>query len=153
ISKFNFDEFQKDCSKIFKELACNFLLIKKYELGLKYLKIEPVRDCDFGKSPPTIRSSITDAFFKQIENELKFKNPRLKYLTQISKLKKYFRTQIQNVSNIPGKYLLSFLKIKLKKLFSFTQTSFDTFVYRLAKNCELNELKYLKLAILKYKLT
>ena len=149
-SKFKLSNFKKECLNVFKELSCNFLLIKKYDLGLGYLKIEPNRDCDFDANPCCIKNTVVNPFFHQVESKLSLNKPRMKYLSQIKHHLKYFNSIEKCSNNTPGKYLVSFLKQKLKKLFHFSQTTIDTFKYRLMKNCDFNDLEYLRVSINDY---
>ncbi len=149
-AKFNLSDFANECYNLFNLLSCHFLIINKYELGLNYLKIEPHRDCDFTNPNCCIKPTVLNPFFNLVENELRSKKPRLKYSTQINNHKKYFNTATKCLINTPGKYLINLLKIRLKKLFSFCQTSMETFVYRLTKNCGFTELDYLRVDILRY---
>lgn len=150
LKKFNINLFYKECKNILSELAGNCLLIQKYSLGIKHLKIDTQRDIDFSVQPTKLKKTFTTQFFKEIEDELKRKRPHLKYAAQISKTKKYFNSISKTLINIPGKYLINILQYKLKKIFNYRQTDFDTFIYRLVKECKLNEFDYLKTDILKY---
>ncbi len=150
LKRFDVSDFFKECKDILSDLATNFLLIKKFELGNKYLKIEPHRDCDFGSNPCCIKPAITTPYYNAIENKLKLINPRLKYHSQLAKHRKHFNSVLKALTNIPGKYLIGILKTKLRKLFSISQMTIDSFTYRLAKNCKFAELQYLKEGILNY---
>ncbi|WP_269684271.1 DUF4435 domain-containing protein [Flavobacterium lacustre] len=146
--KFVLKQFYRECHNILSELSSNLLLINKYELGIKYLKIESYRDCNL--DPLCLKPSFVIPFYKKIEIELKKKKPRLKYSTQIKKLKIHFKDIYNGLIYIPGKYILNILNFKLKKIFKFSQSNLSTFVYRLAKNCEFKELEYLKISINEY---
>jgi Protein of unknown function (DUF4435) len=138
-----------ECKDIFGELACNFLLIKKFDLGLDYLGIEPLRDCNL-KGNCCIKQTVTVPFYQQVEKLLKEKHPRLRYSTQIKKAMLHFSTAKKALINIPGKYLLNYIQQKIRTLFAIAQIKFDRFIYRLAKNCILSELNYLRGDILQY---
>ncbi len=146
-SKFSFSNFQNDCFNLFHKLSCNFLLIKKYQLGLDYLNIEPHRDCDFSIPSCCIKNTVINPYFNQVETALNLKKPKMKYTSQIKQHSKYFNTIEKCLANAPGKYFINFLKITLKKIFQFSQTSIETFTYRLMKNCSFRELDYLKVSI------
>lgn len=149
-AKFNLTDFANECYNLFNLLSCHFLIINKYELGLNYLKVEPQRDCDFTTPNCCIKPTVINPYFTSVENELRIKKPRLKYSTQVNIHKKHFNTATKCLINTPGKYLINLLKIKLRKLFNFCQTSIETFTYRLTKNCIFADLEYLKVNILNY---
>lgn len=149
-AKFSLTDFASECYNLFNLLSCHFLLINKYELGLNYLKIEPHRDCDYSTPNCCIKSTILTPYFTSVKNELLNKKPKLKYTTQIDKHKKYFNTAAKCLVNTPGKYLINLLKTKLKRLFNFCQTSIETFVYRLTKNCNFRDLDYLQGDVINY---
>jgi hypothetical protein len=145
-SKFDISNFTNECSTILSELSAHFFLIMKFKLGLKFLKIEPYRDCDLKSVPKEIKRSCVEPFYLEVETALKLKNSRLKYSRQLTLAMKHFN-ESKLLINTPGKYLVNLLRIYLKNSFNFTQCSTDTFIYRLFKNCKLNSLTYLKEAI------
>lgn len=149
-AKFNLSTFANECSNVLSLLSCQFLLINKYGLGLPYLNIEPNRDCDFLSTTFSIKAPVINPYLNEVENKLRILKPRLKYSTQVSNHMKHFKSASNCLINIPGKYLINLLKIRLKKLFSFCQTTSETFAYRLTKNCNFQALEYLKLDIIKY---
>lgn len=145
-----FDDFLAKCVQVFAELSSNLLIIRKFNLGIKYLKIDTARDCVINASPSSIKYELVKDFYNTIEAKLKAKFPRLKYTAQIKKCYRYF-SGIQNcLRNTPGKYLINFLKAYLKKVFPFTQFNSNNFHYRLAKNCSLGELNTIKSEVLQY---
>lgn len=145
-SKFSLNEFVNEIQSVFADLAAHFLLINKFDLRINYLKIDPNRDCDFNISPKVMKPATVLSYFHNVELAFRNKKPRLKYTTQLNLLKKNFKLS-KALINIPGKYLLNFLKITLKKIFSFTQCTLDSFFYRLMKNCNLTSLNYLQASI------
>jgi hypothetical protein len=150
LKKLDLLQFYKECHHLLSNLTTNFLLINKFELGVNYLKIDPKRDCDFTSIPCCLKPGITTPYYTAVENALKEKKPRLKYQRQLLKLKKFFKDISNGLINIPGKYIINLLKTKLRKMFSISQMTFESFTYRLAKNCQLRDLEYLKLEILSY---
>ncbi|WP_121812809.1 DUF4435 domain-containing protein [Mucilaginibacter kameinonensis] len=144
--KFKITNFVADASHMLAELSAHFLLINKFELGLKFLNIDPNRDCDFKSTPKQIKSNTVNDFYEKVKIELAKKKPRLKYSTQIRLAKRHFKPS-KSLINIPGKYLVNLLKFMLRKLFTFVQCSSDSFIYRLFKNCNLNSLSSLKNSI------
>lgn len=149
-TRLNFSEFKKECLSLFGELSCNFLLIHKFELGLDYLKIEPNRDCHFDDKNCCIKSAVINQFFGQVATSLAIKKPGAKYQNQVKLHMKYFNSVERCLTNAPGKYLINFLILKLKKLFQFSQTRTEVFIYRLMKNCGFEKLEYLKVAVMNY---
>jgi len=148
-SKFTLSDFISQYSSIYAELGANLLLINKFGLGIKYLKIDPNRDCDLKSTPKLIKTHISGNFFNDCKSKLKDKYPRLKYEKQLNLLCKHFKLS-KIIINIPGKYLINLLKTVLKKIFGFVQCTFETFVYRLVKNCNFQSLDYLKKSITLY---
>lgn len=147
---FCLQSFKQECINIFQELSINSLLINKFELGIKYLQFDTNRDCDTMTIPHSLKPAVINNFKNDVEQALAIKRPRMKYLTQVKKHLIHFNNSNNCLNNIPGKYLLSFLKHKLKSIFKITQVSMESFVYRLGKNSELKELKYLQLNIGSY---
>jgi hypothetical protein len=145
-NQFNFFNFINDCSSILLELSAHFFLIRKFELGIKYLNIDPHRDCDWESTPNQIKITSVRDFYLNVENSLKLKRPRIKYSKQLVLARKHFKAT-KAIINIPGKYLANLLKVVLKKIFNFVQCSIDSFIYRLMKNCSLTSLHFLKDAI------
>lgn len=147
---FCFNSFKLECKNIFSELSLHFLLINKFELGIQYLKFDTNRDCETTVTPHSLKPLIINKYKNQVELILKAKNPRMKYSTQVAKHVIYFNNTEKCLKNIPGKYLLNFLKHKLKNIFKLTQISMESFIYRLGKNSELRELQSLKISIGNY---
>lgn len=147
---FCFNSFQDECKNIFSDLALNFLLINKYQLGISYLKFDTNRDCITTTIPHELKPTILNNFKSQVELSLNVKKPKMKYSTQLKSHQKHFNNLKNCLKNIPGKYLVNFLKHKLKVLFKLTQVSMESFVYRLGKNAELRELQFLQADIAKF---
>ncbi len=70
--------------------------------------------------------------------------------TQIKLFRKYFKGLNQALINIPGKYLLNFLKYRIEHLFGIPQMTLESFTYRLAKNSEFDELFFFKQRVTNY---
>lgn len=120
------------------------MAIQKHELGIENVNCDTARFCDFTTIPSILKNQQLRIYFDQIEIALKAKNPRLKLITQLNSFKKFFRDLNNSLKNIPGKYLLNFLKYRIEHLFGLTQMSLESFTFRLAKNCEFDELLFLK---------
>lgn len=150
--KFNLSDLLNDFSSILSELSAHFFLIRKFKLGIKYLNIDPGRDCDLRSIPKQLKTSSVQAFFLSVKVALKGKHPRLKYQTQLNLVKKHFKPS-KVIKNVPGKYLANLLKTLLKKSFTFVQCTCDSFIYRLMKNCNLLSLTFIKEAINLYTTT
>ena len=148
-SQFKLKEFLDISTYLLADLSAHFLLIRKFELGIKFLSIEPSRDYNLQSTPKYLKDNATADFFAEVKTILKSKKSRLKYLTQLKAAKKHFRP-FSILKNVPGKYLVNLLKAVLKKYFHFVQCSFDTFLYRLAKNCQFDSLSFLKANISLY---
>lgn len=145
ISKmFNLSLFVKEANKLFKELTAAFIVIQKHELPLKNVKYSPEKYCNFNPRSSLINSNFQN-YKKTISVLLKKKDGRLSLHGQMNK----YLILLNDTTHIPGKYLLKFLKSRIKYVFK-VQINFDSFVFRLAKNCQLSSVNYLKLSIQKY---
>lgn len=142
-SLFDFEKLLKSATKSLKELALSFIIIQKYSLGLAYHGLNCSRDFDFSTSPPRYRMSFIPDYILSVERELKIRNNRYTLKSQTNRLKKYFKDLIQAVSNIPGKYILTFIKDRLQSLNLINQMTIESFTYMLSKDFKNHELNYL----------
>lgn len=147
---FDFNAFLDESKTLFAELICRYLVIQKHELGIENVKNDTARFCDFTVTPAIIKSPQLVIYHNQIEIALRAKNSSLKINTQINLFKKHFRNLLQAMRNIPGKYLLNFLKYRIEHLFGLPQMTLESFTYRLAKNSEFDELLFLKQRVTNY---
>jgi hypothetical protein len=147
---FDLNQLLSDASNSLKELACCFIIIQSKELGHPYYGLNVNRDFDFNTSPPSYRMNFVGDYMNDVETLLKAKNRRYSLASQKSKLLKYFRTILDCLANIPGKYILTFIKERLNALGLINQMSLETFTYSLSKDFNSNELAYLKTNVTNY---
>lgn len=140
----NYDDLIKSCTSCLKELACHFIIIQKYQLGLDYYSFEINKDFDFTIPNPSYRQNFITDYFAKVETALKLKNKRLVLKTQISKFNKFFNNLVKSLKNIPGKYMLLFIKEMLQKKHLIPKITVEKFTYNLGKNIDINEISYLK---------
>lgn len=150
INLFDMNTFYDECKSLFSNLICYYLAIQKFELGIENTKCDTARFCNFNAKPACLKTQQLNNYHVQIEEALAIKNKRVKLNTQINNFKKYFRKMEDCLSNIPGKYLLNFIKYRIENIFEIPQMSLDSFTYRLAKNSEFEDLGYLKNCIANY---
>lgn len=149
-TKFDSENFKKECMHLFRKLICYYLIIQKHNLLIENVKIGTARFCDFTTNPASLKNDQIYSYHKEIEEHLKLVNPYIKVEFEIKEFMCYFSTLTLALDNIPGKYILNFLKYRIEHLFSLSQFTLESFIYRLAKNSELEELFFLKQNILLY---
>jgi len=147
---FNYKTSLTITAKCLTELSCSFIVIQKYGLGIDYYGISKKRDFDLSLPPPSYRMNFVKDYLTKVEIELKKKNRRLSLASQIRKFKGYYKGLNEALSNIPGKYLLNFIKDQLQSLNLIHQMSNDSFVYNLSKEVTPNDLGFLKNQIISY---
>ncbi len=148
--KIDYEKLIDNAIESLRELASVFIIIKQYELSCEYYKLDVKRDFDFSFSSVHYKNSFIPKYLLEIENKLKSKNSRVTLNGQIKKMKKHFNTRIKATTNIPGKYILMFIKDRLQFLKLINQVSFDSFTYNLSKDFDGAELNYLRKEILNY---
>jgi hypothetical protein len=141
IDKFKYNEFLDEANTLYKDLISHFLVIQEHDLEIKNVKCNPEKFCTFN---PT--SSLKTQDFNSLKDEintlLTVKSSTL--ILENEKVK--YDQHLGSTTNIPGKYILKFLKSRLTSLFQI-QINWDSFVIRMAKLCDLNSLEYLKIPI------
>jgi hypothetical protein len=147
---FDFDSLLKETAKCLKELSSSFIVIKKHSLGIVYYGLNTNRDFDFSGATPSYRLNFISDYFASIETALKTKKKSYTLKAQLKKLKVYFKTLLNALSNIPGKYLLTFIKDRLHSMDLIVQMSVESFTYSLSKDFSGTELNYLRTAIANY---
>jgi hypothetical protein len=149
-SLYDYNSVLNNTSKYLSELACSFITIQKYNLGIDYYGINTNRDFVFTHPHSIYRLSFIPDYFRNVENELKKKDRRYSLTAHVKKLKTNFNTTNKALSNIPGKHILTFIKERLKALNLIHQMTVDSFAYVLCKEIDSNELNFLKTAIERY---
>jgi len=147
---FDINSFYNECHSLFSDLICYYLTIQKHDLGIENVKCDTARFCSFNTIPATLKPAQVNLYHFQIETALRAKNARLKLNAQLKFFKKYLRTTQESLKHIPGKYILNFLKYRIEHLFSLSQMTLESFTYRLAKNCDLGDLAYLRQRVTNY---
>jgi Protein of unknown function (DUF4435) len=146
----NLDNLLKETANCLKELSSSFIVIKKHTLGIVYYGLNTNRDFDFSGKTPTYRSNFISEYFADIETVLKTKKKSYTLKAQIKKLKVYFNTLLNALSNIPGKYIMTFIKDRLYSMDLIVQMSVESFTYSLSMEFSGTELNYLRSAIANY---
>ncbi len=147
---FDLNQILSDATVCLKELTCCFIIIQNKELGHPYYGLNVTRDFNFNSTPPCYRMNFIRDYLRDVERLLKAKNRRYSLESQKRKLLQHFRTITDCLANIPGKYILTFLKDRLNALGLLNQMSLETFTYFLSKDFNSNELSYLKINIINY---
>lgn len=139
-----------DASSCLKELTCCFIIIQNKQLGYPYYKLNVSKDFDFSTSPPRYRMNFIPSYFNEVENLLKAKNRRYSLASQSRALLKHFRTVPDCLANIPGKYILTYLKDRLQIIGLINQMTVESYCYQLSKDFNCNELEYLRTSVLSH---
>lgn len=147
---FDFDALLNLASKCLKELTSSFIIIQKYTLGLAYYGLNCTRDFDFSLPIPCYRMNFIPHYLTDVARELKNRDNRYSLRGQMKKFKSYFKDLITAISNIPGKYILTFLKEYLQSKNLINQMNVESFTYALSKDFKSNELNYLRTKVSNY---
>lgn len=147
---FDLNQILSDASSCLKELTCCFIVIQNKQLGHPYYGLNVSRDFDFTTSPPCYRMNFIQNYFNEVENLLKAKNRRYSLASQKRAMLKHFRTIMDCLAHIPGKYILTYLKDRLQSLGLIYQMTIESFSYQLSKDFNSNELEYLKTNVSNY---
>ncbi|MGF7229930.1 DUF4435 domain-containing protein [Arachidicoccus sp.] len=147
---FDYNDLLSKTADCLSEIASSFILIQQHSLGLSYYGLNTNRNFDFAGASPVYRLNFISDYLSSVENTLKTKKKSYTLRAQIRKLKTYFNTIINALSNIPGKYILLFIKDRLQALNLIIQMNVDSFTYALSKDFSGNELNYLKTSITNY---
>jgi len=140
----------KIASKCLFELACAFVVIQEFNLGIAYYGVSPSRDFDFTKEDPKYKTASFADYLRDVEIALKSIDGRYTLNSKVSRHKEMFNTVWNAVKNIPGKYLLLVFKNRLISGGLIYQTTDESFAYALSRNFELNEFCFLKVKITRY---
>lgn len=147
---FDINQILTDASHCLKELTCCFIIIQNKQLGHPYYGLNVSRDFDFTNSPPCYRMNFISDYFNEVERLLKAKNRRYSLASQKKSMLRHFRTISDCLANIPGKYILTFLKDRLQALGLINQMTVESFSYQLSKDFNSNELEYLRTNVSNY---
>lgn len=104
------------------------------------------------KSCFTVKSVAMTNYRKIIQEELNKIDKRYKVGAQVKKTKEKIECYgIEAfITNIPGKYLMKFIKCFIEKKFRLASRDIESFNYRIAKNCSFESMGYLKSNITSY---
>lgn len=147
---FDLNQILNDAAICLKDLSCCFIIIQNKELGHPYYGLNVSRDFDFTTSPPRYRMNFITDYFNEVDSLLKTKNRRYSLLSQKRALLGHFNTLTDCLANIPGKYILTFLKERLQALALINQMTVESFTYLLSKDFNSNELEYLRTNVSNY---
>jgi hypothetical protein len=140
----------KEFNLLISELICCYLTIQKFDLGIANCGQGLGRFCVLNSIPITLNNNQIETYYNKVETALKFKNNSLKLKSEIKNFKRLFKELKDALSFIPGKYLLEFIKARIVFIFKINQMAFESFTYRIAKNCNLDDLQFLKKSITEY---
>lgn len=146
----DFNKLLTDSVHCLKELACSFVVIQQRQLGHHYYGLDVNRDFAFHVSPPTRRQNFIQNYLTEVEAKLKSIDNRFTLNSQIRRLQIYFKRFADAISNIPGKYILTFIKERLQSMKLINQMTVETFIYSLSKDFDNNQLKYLQTIVTNY---
>jgi hypothetical protein len=133
------------------ELTCYFFIIMKYELGIKFIKMNPEQFIQL--DPPVFRPNVFSYFENDINRKLLETDNNLSLYNCVSDLKKsgVIRNSIDDIYiHCPGKYIVCFLKKAIEIKYHLRSTNTEEFCYRVAKNSKFSLLTDLKNRIESY---
>lgn len=143
-SNFNINNFLTEVKNLFSELIQYYLVIQKHSLGIVNVNNDTARFCDFTQNPAQLKQNSVQAYYNSVESALLAKNSRFKISRQLATFRRHLSNTTNALNNIPGKYILNFMKYRIEHLFSLPQMTLESFTYRLAKNCSLSSLYFLR---------
>lgn len=148
---FKFKDCLQSACKTFYELTILHLLIQEKGLNIKNTSLAPEQFCQFG-SNISIKIPEMNKHKADIQIKLSAIDKRLKVDSQIKKLKAKFKFKsfIDILPHIPGKYLIKFFKCKIENLFSLANRNIDSFIFRLARTNDFKNLNFLKVSVNAY---
>lgn len=144
--------FKIQWKDLLSDISSTFVIIQKFSLGKEYFGLSCPRDFDFNVLPPVIKNQNLPNYLNEVEILLKNCDSRYTLRAQINKIKSNFHTVENAIQNIPGKYLLNLLKYQLERLGLINRLNLESFTYKLSKDCEVDNLTYLKDEIEEYTL-
>lgn len=147
---FDYNALLESAANCLKEIASAFVIIQQHSLGLNYYGLNVSRDFDVTTASPSYRMNFIQDYLNAVEGELKNKNRNFSLQAQIRKIKRYFKDLVEALTNIPGKYILTFIKERLQALNLINQATIESFTYALSKDFNPIELDYLRNNITEY---
>lgn len=150
-NNFKFKDCVENASTLFYDLTLLHLLVQSKGLNIKNTSTAPERYLQFG-STVSIKAAELNDYKNEIQAELVKIDKRLKVDSQIKKLKTKFKflCGLDLFAHIPGKYLIKYFKCKVEHIFSLASRHIDSFIFRLAKTSNFDNLKFLKVSVNAY---
>jgi len=145
---FNFNSCIQSAADLFYDLTLLHLLVQSKGLKVKNTSTAPEKYLQFG-STISIKAAGLEQYKMEIQLELEKVDKRLKVDSQLKKLKAKFKFNcgLDLFSHIPGKYLIKFFKCKVEHLFNLASRDIDSFIFRLAKTSNFDNLGFLKATV------
>jgi hypothetical protein len=150
LRRFDFDEFRVECQELFSDIIKSYLVIQKYFLDLKNVDLGPSYFYDLTQPNPQINAITWIRHKEAIQEKLNEIDSSYMFIEKLSEYDEYFETVETGLSNIPGKYLLKFLKNRIEMLFDIAKTNIESLTYRLSGHCVLESLEFIQTDIKKY---
>lgn len=146
--KFDYNLFIKESFFLFDKLIRIYAVTQLHSLGITNVSNNPQKFCVYTPACATKREEFIN-YVEEVKTLLRNTDEDLELNDELYKIRKYFSEDeysIQSLANIPGKYLMAFLKEKLHQIF-FVRINMESFVYRLANKCEFSSLDNFKLRV------
>jgi len=141
--KFNLESSLRDLHDVIWKLSACCFIIHKFSLGIEYFKMEINRDFNFTATPYVIKNRFITDYYEEVKEALKIKKPRMSFERQLTLAQRHFKRS-DIIVNVPGKYLMNLIKYIVVKNFELRSLHNENFNYRVAKNCNLDSLAFLK---------
>lgn len=128
------------------ELIHNFILVQKKCPKLKNISLSYERFFDFTNGNFTLKQQQFENFIDDIKKELKEVDKRLKYQSQLLKIKNeiIFDSNERCIMHYPGKFIIKMIKQNIESLYGINSRNVESYCYRIACNSNFNSLNYLK---------
>ena len=152
ISTLEFVKILETISKTLRDIIHIFLLVQKKCPKLKNISLNYERFYDFNNGNFTLKENQLNIYIQSITDELNTIDKRLKFETQLKKIKKDFNFNTDELCLIhfPGKFLIRMLKQSIESKFGLNSRNIESFSYIIATNCSFNSLENLKNDITNY---
>lgn len=150
LGAFNLSEFKLECINLFSDIIKSFLVIQEYVLGMPNVSLGPSYFYKLSDSNPQINPITWPRHITSIDLKLKEIDPQNDFFYKMATYNEHFENLETAINNIPGKYLINFLKHRIESLFNIAKTNIESLTYRLSGHCSLNNLEFLQIGIHEY---
>ncbi len=151
-SNLNFNNLLEESYNLFKDLTMLYLTTQQLDLGIINVSQKPDKFCAYNPTSQ-IRQDQFSEYKNQVDLALKNFDANKNIDEEVTKNNVYFDEYFNSkdsLNNIPGKYIMSFIKRRIEFLFRLSKADSDSFIFRIAKNSSFDDLRFLYFQINQY---